>query len=71
MARLLKCPICKQGMEYLGNVSGRVYATNPPSWDGVYICRKDRTKTIVREGDNGTVGLPPLDLDEYRRVALE
>lgn len=71
MAKSLKCSVCKKTMEYLGNVSKIVYATNPPTWDGVYICRADRTKTIVREGESIECARPPTDLDEYRRVVVE
>lgn len=68
MAKVLKCPTCNKTLEYLGNVSRRVYATNPPTWDGVYICRTDRVKAIVREGESLTLAPPPMDLDEYRRI---
>lgn len=71
MAKALKCSVCKKTMEYLGNVSKVVYATNPPTWDGVYICRTDRTKTIVREGESITCAPSPADLDEYRRIVVE
>jgi hypothetical protein len=66
-----KCPHCKKGMEYLGNVSRRVYATNPPTWDAVWICRANRVKAIVREGESVNCAPPPLDLDEYRSIVVE
>lgn len=71
MAKALKCSVCKKTMEYLGNVSKIVYATNPPTWDGMYICRLDRLKTIVREGESLNLPPPPADLDEYRRIVVE
>lgn len=67
----LKCPKCKRPMEYLGNVSRLMYSTNPPLWDGVYICRVDRLKTTIREGMAVDVAKPPPDLDEYRAVVVE
>lgn len=71
MAKALKCPTCKQTMEYLGNVSRQIYTPVTPQWDGVYICRKDRVKTLVREGEEAIVAAPPLGLDEYRRIVVE
>jgi hypothetical protein len=67
----LKCPTCKKAMEYLGNVSKLVYTPITPQWDAVYICRKDRVKTLIREGEEAVVALPPLGLDEYRRITVE
>lgn len=71
MAKVLKCPTCRLALEYLGNVSRIVYPTNPPTWDGVYICRADRVKTVVREGESLNLAPPPADLDEYRRIVVE
>lgn len=58
-------------MEGLGNVTGRVYGNNPPMWDEVWVCRKDRTKAVLREGISANWPKPPPDLDEYRRIVVE
>lgn len=33
------CPKCGFLMEDLGNVSGKLLLTNPPTWDKIHICR--------------------------------
>lgn len=43
------CKKCKQSMEFLGNISNIIYASYPPQWDEVYICRNCKEKKTLRE----------------------
>ena len=45
----MTCKKCGNEMEYLGNVSGMIYTSNPPQWDDVYVCDKCKTKETIRE----------------------
>lgn len=45
----IKCVKCGEKMKFLGNISGKVYASYPAQWDDVYICEKCKEKRTVRE----------------------
>lgn len=42
------CPKCGQPMINKGNVNGVVLTSNPPQWDELWVCDKDRTKLTKR-----------------------
>ena len=58
-----KCNKCSNKMEYLGNVSGMVYTSNPVQWDDVYVCHKCKEKITIRE--HGELPLDTSFLNNY------
>lgn len=50
----------------LGNWAGRTYTTNPPQWDELFVCHRDRVKRVVRRMGL-KLDLPP-DVGGYETV---
>lgn len=48
MGKKIICEVCKKPMENIGNVDNKVYTSNPPQWNEVYICVKDKRRKTVR-----------------------
>ncbi len=53
------CPRCDELMESLGNATGQTYTTDPPQWDEVFVCHRDRVRLFVRRHGQATASISP------------
>lgn len=61
------CPRCDELMVSLGNATGNLLLTNPPQWDEVFVCHRDRVRTLVRHHSEPAPIRPDVrDYEELR-----
>jgi uncharacterized protein with PIN domain len=64
-ATVMNCPECNEPMQNLGCRDGKVYETEPPTWDETWVCDNCKIKKKRRVHSQM---FPRRNLDEYREA---
>lgn len=64
----MNCSKCGNAMDNLGNIENKIYCSNPPQWDEVWVCHKCKLKRTIRIVGSGTLHNSKIDLSEYLEI---